>query len=93
MILTLALDPITLTAIGLGVSSLIGAGSSVVSAVDKPKAPAPPNQPAPPPPAQQPQGSQNSNAPQQTPSFLAAATQPQQQNTIGNGQGKTLLGQ
>ena len=93
MTLVLAIDPVTLTAIGLGISALAGAGGTVASIVDKPKAPAAPNVPAAPPPAGQPQGSATSNMPQQTPSFLAAATAPGQQNTIGGGNGKTLLGQ
>lgn len=93
MIYQLAFDPITLTAIGLGVSSLIGAGTAVEGAINKPKAPAAPNAPAPAPPATNPQGSSTSAAPQQTPSFLAAATTPQQGQTVGGGGGKTLLGQ
>jgi hypothetical protein len=72
------------------VGSVAGAAASLLA---KPKPPPVPNVPAPPPPAQQPQGSQTSSQPQESPSFLAAATSPQQGQTIGGGQGKTLLGQ
>lgn len=71
----------------------IGAAGTAASALMKPKPPPVPNVPAPPPPQTQPQGSQTSAVPQQTPSFLAAATTPQQGQTIGGGTGKTLLGQ
>lgn len=93
MIYTLALDPITLTAIGLGVSSLIGAGTAVEGAINKPKAPSAPPTTSPAAPATNPQGSSTSAVPQQTPSFLAAATTPQSGQTVGGGSGKTLLGQ
>lgn len=86
-------DPVTMTAIGLGVSGLAAAGGTVASLVNRPKAPAAPMTPPTPAPEQQPQGTQTSGQPQQTPSFLAAAATPQQGQTIGGGQGKTLLGQ
>lgn len=73
-----------------GIASAAGAAASIFS---KPKPPPVPNVPGVPPPAQQPQGSQTSSQPEQSPSFLAAATTPQQGQTIGGGQGKTLLGQ
>src|SRR5690348_14270480 len=87
------IDPVTLTAIGLGISALAGAGGTVASLANRPKAPAAPMTPPTPAPEQQPQGSQTSGQPQQSPSFLAAAAAPTQQQTIGGGQGKTLLGQ
>jgi len=86
-------DPVSLTAIGMGVSALAGAGGTVASLINRPKAPQAPMTPPTPAPSQQPQGSPNSSQPQQTPSFLAAAASPQQGQTIGGGQGKTLLGQ
>lgn len=73
-----------------GIASAAGAAASIFM---KPKPPPLPNVPGVPPPAQQPQGSQTSAQPEQAPSFLAAATMPQQGQTIGGGQGKTLLGQ
>ncbi len=85
-------DPISLTAIGLGVSALAGAGGTAASLLNRPKAPPTPMTPPTPAPQQQPQGSPTAAAPQQTPSFLAAAATPQQQQTIGGGTGKSLLG-
>jgi hypothetical protein len=77
------------------IGPLIGGIASIAGTLlaPKPKPPPVPNVPAPPPPAQNPQGSQTSSQPEQSPSFLAAATTPQQGQTIGGGQGKTLLGQ
>lgn len=92
MIMYLA-DPISITAIGLGVSALASAGGAAFSLINKPKAPATPNEAPAPSPQSQPQGTPASAAPQQTPSFLAAAAGPQQSNTAGGGAGKTLLGQ
>lgn len=85
-------DPVTITAIGLGVSALAGAGGVAASLINKPKAPSAPVEAPAPSPQSQPQGTPSSAAPQQTPSFLAAAAGPGQANTTG-GQGKTLLGQ
>lgn len=82
-------DPISLLAIGTGIAGLAGAGATAVTALNKPKAPAAPSAPPTPAPIQQPVGSATSQAPTGTPSFLAAAAAPQQQNTAG----KTLLGQ
>jgi hypothetical protein len=77
------------------IPAIIGGIASIAGSLlaPKPKPPPVPNVPAPPPPAQQPQGSQTSSQPEQAPSFLAAATMPQQSQTIGGGTGKTLLGQ
>lgn len=86
-------DPVSLTAIGLGITALTGAAGVATSLINKPKAPAAPNVPAPTPPASNPQGTPGSAVPQQSPSFLAAATTPQQGSTIGGGSGKSLLGQ
>jgi hypothetical protein len=82
-------DPVS-AAIGLG-SALVGAAGSLLA--PRPKAPAAPNVPPTPPPAQQPQGTNTSAVPQQTPSFLAAAAAPPAQASTIGGQGKTLLGQ
>lgn len=79
------------------IAPLIGAIGSAVggaaSLLSKPKAPPPPLVPPPPAPATNPQGTNTSGQPQQSPSFLAAAASPQQGQTIGGGTGKTLLGQ
>jgi hypothetical protein len=77
------------------IPAIIGGIASIAGSLlaPKPKVPPVPNVPGAPPPAQQPQGSQTSSQPQEQPSFLAAATTPQQGQTIGGGTGKTLLGQ
>lgn len=91
--LTFAFPPAMIPLIAAGVGAIGSIAGTAASLINKPKAPAVPNVPAPPTPIQQPQGSQTSSAPQQTPSFLAAAATPQQGQTIGGGTGKTLLGQ
>lgn len=91
--LVLAFPPALIAPILAGVSAIGGLAGTAASLINKPKAPPVPNVPAPPPAVQQPQGTQTSAVPQQTPSFLAAAATPQQGQTIGGGQGKTLLGQ
>ena len=77
------------------IPAIIGGIASIAGSLlaPKPKPPPVPNVGAPPPPAQAPQGTQTSQQPEQSPSFLAAAASPQQGQTIGGGQGKTLLGQ
>jgi hypothetical protein len=77
------------------IPAIIGGIASIAGGLlaPKPKAPNVPGVPPAPPPASQPQGSQTSSQPESTPSFLAAATTPQQGQTIGGGTGKTLLGQ
>ena len=84
--LLLAVDPVTLTAIGVGISALTGIGSVIASATNKPK---PPAMPAPTPPATTPQGSPDTNKPAGN-SFLAAAAGAPAAAQQG---GKTLLGQ
>ena len=76
--------PIIAAAIG-GIASLVGTAASLFN---KPKPPTVPGAPPQPTPIQQPQGQQPQQA-ATSPSFLAAATQPPQQNTAT----KTLLGQ
>jgi hypothetical protein len=74
------------------IGGLIGAAGSVAGGLlaPKPKAPPVPNVPPAPAPVQQPTGSQTSQTPTGTPSFLAAASAaPASQNVPG----KTLLGQ
>ncbi len=81
-------DPITLTAIGTGLAGLAGAGTLAATLfAPKPKAP---TAPTPAPPVLSPTGTQTSNAPQQGPSFLAAAVTPNTNQLSGS---KTLLGQ
>ena len=80
-------DPVT---IGLGIAGLVSTvAPAAIAAMHHPKPPPVPGAPPPPTPAQQPQGSQSTNTPTGTPSFLAAAAAPMQQNTAS----KTLLGQ
>lgn len=79
-------DPLTLTAIGTGVSALIGGGSLINSIVNAPKAPTAPSAP---PPAQSPNGTPNTNK-GNAPSFLSSAAAAPGQESQG---GKTLLGQ
>ena len=80
-------DPVT---IGLGIAGLVSTiAPAAIAATHRPKPPPVPNVPPPPTPAQQPQGTQTTNTPAGTPSFLAAAAAPMQQNTAS----KTLLGQ
>jgi len=80
-----ALDPATLTAIGVGISALTGAGTLAATALNAPKAP---STPAPAPPSQNPTGTPTTNANTPQPSFLAAAATPQGGQTAT----KTLLG-
>lgn len=81
-------DPVTLALLGGAAAGLFGGGASILgSALSKPSSPTLP--PAAPP-VQSPTGSQTSNAPQQTPSFLAAAALPQGNQAAGQ---KSLLGQ
>lgn len=82
---TYAIDPATLTAVGVGLSTLIGGASLVSSLSNKPAAP---SMPAPAAPTQTPTGSPTTNA-QSSPSFLAAAAAP----TSGQTGQKSLLGQ
>lgn len=85
--LTLAFDPATLTAIGIGLSGLAGVGSLANSLFNAPKAP---SLPAPTPPASSPVGTPGTNKAPGGPSFLAAAAAPPPTSQQG---GKTLLGQ
>lgn len=80
-------DPVTLTAIGVGLSGLAGAGSLANSLFNAPKAP---SMPAPTPPASTPTGTPTTNAGTGGPSFLAAAAAPPGAGGTAN---KTLLGQ
>ena len=83
--LTTCADPVVLTAIGVGLSGLAGAGSLANSIFNAPK---PPSMPAPAPPSQSPTGSPTTNANPTAPSFLAAAAAPQGGQTAN----KTMLG-
>lgn len=82
-------DPITLTAIGLGVSAAASVGGAAAAFMNRPKAPSVPGAPPTPAPAQQPTGSPQGSTPTGQPSFLAAAAAPA---AVQQG-GKTLLGQ
>ena len=85
--LTLA-DPVTLTALGVGLSGLAGAGTLATQLFSsKPSAP---SMPAPTPPSQTPTGTSSTNKVGSGPSFLAAAAAPPTASQQG---GKTLLGQ
>ena len=80
-------DPVT---VGLGIAGLVSTvAPAAIALANRPKSPQVPLVPPPPSPAQQPQGTQTTNTPAGTPSFLAAAAAPTQQNTAS----KTLLGQ
>lgn len=82
-------DPVTLTAIGLGLTGAASAAGTAASLLGpKPKAPQTPVTPPSPAPIQQPVGQQQQSQ-AGAPSFLAAAAAPvaQQRGT------KTLLGQ
>lgn len=83
--LTLAIDPLTISLLGLGLGA-IGGATSLFSG-GAPEAPAIP--PAAPP-VQPPVGDQNTNKSAQAPSFLAAAATPNQNQSSG---AKSLLGQ
>lgn len=87
--LILALDPISLLGIGLGVAG--GFGASKLAGGSKGPAPAAPAAAPPPsaPPIQNPTGSANSGKMNKTPSFIGAAAAPDQKSF---GQ-KTLIGQ
>lgn len=85
----LAFDPVTLTAIGLGVSALGSIGGAAAGLANRPKAPAVPNTPPTPTPIQQPTANAAPTSAAGQPSFLAAAAAPQS----GQAPGKTLLGQ
>lgn len=82
-------DPVSLALLGGAAAGLFGGGASALSSALGPK-PTSPTLPPAAPPVQQPSGSQTSNAPQQTPSFLAAAAMPQGNQAAG---AKSLLGQ
>lgn len=83
--LVLALDPATLTAVGLGLTALTGA-TSLIGGLTAPKAP---SAPAAPPPSSLPQGTPSTNKAPGS-SFLAAAAGAPPAAQQG---GKTLLGQ
>ena len=80
-------DPVTLTAIGIGVGALSGAGTLAATLLT-PK-PAAPSMPSPSAPSQSPTGTPDTNKSASGPSFLAAAAAPQQGQTANKG----LLGQ
>jgi hypothetical protein len=86
MILHLAVDPITLSLLGLG----LGIGGGAASLLSKSSTPSVPTMPPAAPPVQSPTGTQTSNAPANQPSFLAAAAAPQGNQAAGT---KSLLGQ
>lgn len=83
-------DPVSLALAGGALSGLLAGGGSILSSAMAPKPQAPGALPPAAPPVQSPVGSQTSNAPQQTPSFLAAAATPTGNQTAG---AKSLLGQ
>lgn len=83
-----ALDPVSLTAIGLGLSGLGAAGGAAAQLLSRPKAPPVPKTPPTPAPAQQP-APPPTTGPAGGPSFLAAAATP----PLSMQAGKTLLGQ
>lgn len=84
--LILAIDPLTISLIGLG----LGAASGAASLFGGSSAPAAPTIPAAAPPVQPPVGDQSTNKSAQAPSFLAAAATPTQNQSSG---AKSLLGQ
>ena len=83
-------DPVSLALLGGAAAGLFGGGASALGSALGPKPQAPSVLPPAAPPVQSPPGSQTSNAPQQTPSFLAAAAMPQGNQAAG---AKSLLGQ